>query len=302
MTFSCVTKNMITQEDTVAVNAQDVKSLREKTGAGIMDCKKALIESNGDFDKAVKFLKEKGLAEAKKRSGREAREGSIAVSYAAERNSVVMAEINCETDFVARTDNFKDFVQNTVDEVLKHEVENVDNLPSAISERVKEAAATFGENILLRRIARFDVSERGKSVLYSYIHLNGKVGVIVEYTMADGGSIGNEDVQELMKNVSLQIASMDPVSLTQNDFPEELIEEQKGIFMQQARESGKPEKILEKIVMGRMKKYFAESCLLEQKYVKDSNLTVGEYMKVVSDRIGAPVTVKRFARFKLGEE
>ena len=285
----------------MAVNAQDVKSLREKTGAGIMDCKKALMESGGDFDKAVKYLKEKGLAEAKKRSGREAREGIIAVSYSADKGSVVMAEINCETDFVARTEKFRDFVQGTVNRALELAVENVDSLPEEISERVKEAAASFGENILLRRIVRFDKTDVEKSVLYSYIHLDGKVGVIVEYLVEDPGLI-DTDIQELMKNVSLQIASMDPVSLSRDDFPAELLEEQKSIFMQQARESGKPEKILEKIVSGRMKKYFSESCLLEQKYVKDGDVTVGEYIKNVSEGAGVSVTVKRFSRFKLGEE
>jgi len=286
----------------VTVNAQDVKSLREKTGAGIMDCKKALIESGGDFEKAVKYLKEKGLAEAKKRSGREAREGIIAVSYTGDKSSVVMAEVNCETDFMARTDKFKDFVQDTVGMLLELGVEDTGHLPAEISERIKGAAASFGENILLRRIARFTKSDSNRSVLYSYIHLDGKVGVIVEYTVDDAGLINSADVQDLMKNVSLQIASMDPVSLSQDDFPAALFEEQKGIFMQQARESGKSEKILEKIVSGRIKKFFAESCLLEQKYVKDGNVTVGEYIKSISDKTGTPVTVKRFSRFKLGEE
>ncbi len=286
----------------MAVNAQGVKSLRVKTGAGIMDCKKALIASGGDFEKAVKYLKEKGLAEVKKRSGRDAREGIIAVSYADDKSSVVMAEVNCETDFVARTDKFKDFVQGTVDSFLELGAEDADNLPEEVSERVKEAAASFGENIMLRRIARFDKSDLKKSVLYSYIHLDGKVGVIVEYTVDDVGSIDNMEVQEMMKNVSLQIASMDPVSLSRDDFPAALLEEQKEIFIQQARESGKPEKILEKIVSGRIKKYFAESCLLEQKYVKDGNITVGAYIKSVSGKAGTPVTVKRFSRFKLGEE
>ncbi len=286
----------------MAVNAQDVRSLREKTGAGIMDCKMALIESGGDFEKAVKYLKEKGLAEAKKRSGREAREGIIAVSYTGDKNSVVMAEVNCETDFVARTDKFKDFVQDTVVRLLDLGVTDTGSLPDEIAGRIKEAAASFGENILLRRIARFDSFDSDKSVLYSYIHLDGKVGVIVEYTVDDTELIGSADVQDLMKNVSLQIASMDPVSLSQDDFPVELLEEQKDIFIQQARESGKPDTILEKIVSGRMKKFFSESCLLEQKYVKDGAITVGEYIKSVSDRAGTAVTVQRFSRFKLGEE
>jgi len=286
----------------VAVNAQDVKSLREKIGAGIMDCKKALIESGGDFEKAVKYLKEKGLAEAKKRSGRDAREGIIAVSYTGDKSAVVMSEVNCETDFVARTDKFKDFVQDTVDMLLELDAEDVGHLPAEISERIKGAAVSFGENILLRKIARFAKSDANRSVLYSYIHLDGKVGVIVEYTVDDAGLVNSADVQDLMKNVSLQIASMDPVSLSQDDCPAALFEEQKGIFIQQARESGKPEKILEKIVSGRIKKFFAESCLLEQKYVKDPNVTVGEYIKSVSDIAGTPVTVKRFSRFKLGEE
>jgi len=267
-----------------------------------MDCKKALIESGGNFENAVKYLKEKGLAEAKKRSGKEAREGIIAVSYSDDRSSIVMAEVNCETDFVARTDKFKGFVQDTTGKLLELGAKDTDELPDEISDMIKEAAASFGENILLRRIARFDRSDPDRSVLYSYIHLDGKVGVIVEYAIDDSEWIDNPDVLDLMKNVSLQIASMDPVSLSQDDFPAELLEEQEEIFIQQARESGKPDKILEKIVSGRMKKFFAESCLLEQKYVKDGDITVGEYIKSVSEKAGVPVTVHRFIRFKLGEE
>ncbi len=286
----------------MAVSAQIVKELREKTGAGFMDCKKALEETNGDFEKAMKILKEKGLADAQKRAGREAKEGLVTVKESKDGSEIVMVEINCETDFVSRTDKFKSFVDETANMILEKGIDSVDNLDSDIDTKIKENAGSFGENIVLRRIARFKKLDPDKSVFWSYIHLDGKVGVIVEFLVDPADAKDNEDFKEFAKNISLQIASMGPVSVSRNDVPEDIIKEQRDIFAKQAKDSGKPEKIIDKIVDGRMNKFFAESCLLEQKYVKNGDITVEQYKKEVEDKLGCSIEIKRFARFKLGEE
>jgi elongation factor Ts len=287
----------------VAVNAQDVKELREKTGAGIMDCKKALIESGGDLDQAVKYLKEKGLADSKKRSGREAKDGKIAVAYSNDGNIVLIVEVNCETDFVSRTDEYECFTQEVARAILEEGIASIEKLSEAIKDRVKDAIASFGENILIRKVVRFEKSDPKKSDFNSYIHMGGKVGVIVEFLLEGDGLAVDAEVKEFERNVALQIASMAPVSVTRDDFPEELLEEQRSIFMTQARESGKPDNILDKIVTGKMNKYFSESCLLEQKYVKDGDLTIEKYLKDVEQHTGGGyIEIKRFSRFKLGEE
>jgi len=286
----------------VAVNAQDVKALREKTGAGIMDCKDALASSGGNIEKAIKILREKGLAEAKKRSGKEAREGLVTILFNSDGNSASMIEVNCETDFVSRTEKYRDFVQRLAQKILDGSVENVQNIPAEISTMVKEAIAIFGENIILRKLSRMQKTDAKRSVLQSYIHLDGKVGVVVEFLIGDEMKKENPDFMEFAKNITLQIASMSPMAVSRDDFPKEVIEEQREIFVKQAKESGKPENILEKIVKGKMEKYFAESSLLEQKYVKNSDLTCGKYLAETEKRAGTTIEIKRFARFKLGEE
>ncbi len=286
----------------MAVNAKDVKVLREKTGAGIMDCKKALIETGGDFEKAIKYLREKGLAEATKRSGREAKEGVITTVYSKDKGAVLMVEVNCETDFVSRTDKYENFVQGIANTLLKNSVESVDDLPEDVKGKVKEAISTFGENIFIRKIAHFKKSDETRSVFHSYIHLGGRAGVIVEFLVEDKETKANIDFQDFFKNIALQIASMSPISISRDSFPKDLLEEQKEIFMKQAEETGKPDPILEKIVIGRIGKLFSESCLLEQKYVKDSNVSVGKYLSTIEEKVGGKVEIKRFARFKLGEE
>ncbi len=284
----------------MAVNAQDVKQLRERTGAGMMDCKKALQETGGDFKQAVRYLREKGLAEAKKRSGREAKEGRVTVVFSEDGGAALMVEVNCETDFVARTEQFSEFVQQAARKLLASGETDMDAVPGEVEREVKKAAASFGENVLLRRFVRFDKTDPDRSVFNSYIHLGGKVGVLAEYLV--DGPRDHPDVQEFMKNVSLQIASMEPVSISREDIPEQVLEEQKAIYRRQAGESGKPDHILEKIVEGKLSKFFAEACLLEQKYVKDSSLTIDQYRKSVQDRAGVQVRPSRFERFKLGED
>jgi elongation factor Ts len=286
----------------VAVNAQDVKTLREKTGAGIMDCKQALASSGGDMERAIKILREKGLAEAKKRSGREAREGLVTILFSDDGSTTAMVEVNCETDFVSRTDQYRDFVQNLARRILDTGVEGVQGAPEEISTMVKEAIATFGENIVLRRIARMKKTDEKRSVFQSYIHLDGKVGVIVEFLIGESSKKENEDFLDFAKNIALQIASMGPAAVSRDGLSKEIVEEQREIFTTQARESGKPENILDKIVKGKMEKYFAETSLLEQKYVKNNDLSCDAYRAETQKKTGTDIEIKRFARFKLGEE
>jgi len=286
----------------VAISAQVVKELREKTGAGFMDCKKALEKTNGDFGEAIKYLKEKGLADAQKRSGREAKEGLIAIRNSKDQNEILMVEINCETDFVSRTEKFKSFVEEAASTILEKGIASIDEIDSEIDTKVKEAAGSFGENVVIKRIVRFKKSDPEKSYFQSYIHLNGKVGVIVEIIVDPSEIKDNEKFLDFAKDVSLQIASMNPVSISRNDIPEDILKEQKEIFAKQAKDSGKPDKIIDKIVEGRLNKFFAENCLLEQKYVKDSNITIQEYKERVEKDLNCKIEIKRFARFKLGED
>jgi len=286
----------------VSINAQDVKVLREKTGAGIMDCKQALSECGGDFDKAVKYLREKGLAEAKKRSGREAKEGIITIVFSNDKKQALMVEINCETDFVSRTDQYRLFVHDIANCLLEKDVDDVSQLPEEVKVKVKEASAAFGENIILRKVVRFKKLDPVKSVFDSYIHLDGKVGVIVEFFVEDPKTYSDPVFKEFSRNICMQIASMGPISISRDDVPEEILEEQREIFTKQTKESGKPEKIIDKIVSGKMEKYFSEFCLLNQKYVRDSNISVGEYLKQTEQKVSSKIQIKRFARFKLGEE
>ena len=286
----------------MAINAQEVKELREKTGAGFMDCKKALEETNGNFEEAIKYLKEKGLADAQKRSGREAKEGLITIKSSGDGSKILMVEVNCETDFVSRTDKFKVFVDEIASIILQKGISTVDELDNEIETKVKEAAGSFGENIVVKRIERFRKSDPDKSYFHSYIHLDGKVGVIVELIVDPPNIKTDEKFMDFAKNVSLQIASMNPVSISRDDIPENILEEQRDIFVKQAKESGKPEKIINKIVDGRMNKFFAENCLLEQKYVKDNDITIKDYKEKIEKEFNCRIEIKRFARFKLGEE
>lgn len=286
----------------MTVDPKDIKTLREKTGAGIMDCKKALLEAGGDSGGAVKYLREKGLAEATKRSGKEAKEGVIAVVLSADRSDILMVEINCETDFVSRTKKYREFVQETATLLLEKGAESADKLTDEVGEKVKEAIGVFGENIIIRKVAWFHKSDEQKSVFQWYIHLEGRAGVIAEFILEDGSKKGDPAFVEFAKNVLLQIASMSPISVSQEDFPEDILKEQQEIILKQAQESGKPENIIDKMVKGRIGKFLSENCLLKQKYVKDNELTVEKYLRLVEETIGSAITIKRFMRFKLGEE
>ncbi len=285
----------------MAFTAKDVQALREKTGCGMMDCKKALVETNGDMDAAVDFLREKGLASQAKKADRIAAEGTVAV-YTADGVGAVV-EVNSETDFVANGEGFKALASEIAQIVAEQNPADVDALlacekdGSTVEAKVQELFLAIRENIKVRRFARFE----GKVV--SYVHAGGKIGVLVNFdTEIDAD---NAELIAAGKNVAMQIAAMNPAYLDVASVPAEVIEKEKAIQIAMMKEdpkmANKPEAVLGKIVEGKMGKYFKENCLVEQQYVIDGDLTVGKYIENVAKDLGADVKLASFVRFEKGE-
>lgn len=269
----------------------DVVALRQKTGAGILDCKKALTETNGDMDKAVDYLREKGIATAAKKASRIAAEGIVAAKIAG--NTGAMVEVNCETDFVAKGEQYIDFVNGVVDYVLSHDVKNVEELIAAKNDDTVAATAKIGEKIAIRRFEKFTAE---KGMVESYIHMGGKVGVLVEIEAENV----TDEVKTFAHDVALQIAAAKPLYVDKDEVPADVLEHEKEILRVQAKNEGKPEKIIERMVEGRIVKYYEDFCLMNQKFVKDPEKTIAQVEKEVSAKAGG-VSVKRFARFEMGE-
>ncbi len=272
-------------------SGSDVAALRQKTGAGILDCKKALTETNGDMEKAVDYLREKGMATAAKKASRIAAEGIVLAKV--NGNVGVLVEVNCETDFVAKGDQYVSFVSSVADYVLNNDVADVDALIAAKADEVAEATAKIGEKIAIRRFVKY-TTENG--VLESYIHMGGKVGVIVE---VEGCTC--DGAKELAHDVALQIAAAKPLYLNASEVPQEIIEHEKEILNAQALNEGKPAAVVDRMVEGRVKKYYNEFCLMNQEFVKDPSLTIEKLVKNAGDGMGKTLTVKRFTRFEMGE-
>ena len=275
--------------------SQDVMELRKKTGAGIADCKKALENTDGDMEKAVDFLREKGIATAAKKASRIAAEGIVAAKV--DKNKGVLVEVNCETDFVAKGDAYKAFVMDVADYVLNNDVKSDEELIEAKKEETIAATAKIGEKIAIRRFVKY-VSENG--VVESYIHMGGKVGVLVEI---EGCTC--EATHELAHDVALQIAAAKPLYLTADEVPAEVLDHEKEILMAQIKNdpklANKPEQIIAKMVEGKVGKYYDENCLLNQAFIKDPSLTIAKVVKSYSDKMGKTLTIKRFTRFEMGE-
>ena len=270
----------------MAISASTVKELRERTGAGMMDCKKALTATDGDMQKAIDWLREKGIAKAAKKSGRVAAEGAVAAYVSADKKTGVLLEVNCETDFTANNENFRALEKKILEQIAAENPAELDALNDSVidgkkvSDLVTEATATIGEKISVRRFVRYQTE--GK--LTSYIHMGGKIGVLVDMT---GGS------DELGKDVAMQIAAANPSAVDRAGVDASELEHEKEVLRKQALEEGKPEKIVEKMVMGRINKFYKEVCLVEQIFVKDSE-------KTVKDILGGEKVLK-FARYQLGE-
>jgi elongation factor Ts len=288
------------------ITASAVKDLREKTGAGMMDCKKALSETAGDFEKAVEYLRKKGMASAAKKAGRATKDGTIHSITSSDGKASVLLEINCETDFVAKTEQFKSFVDGIAQHIA---IANPADVPAllqqkyfadsskTVEDKLREAIATLGENMVITRFARYPNTGDSESV--SYIHAGGKVGVLVEF--ACGGKAKDPKFQEFGRNVAMHIAAAMPQFQEPKDVPQATLAKEKEIFIEQMKNSGKPANLLEKIAEGKINKYYEENCLVKQAYVKDPSLTVEKYAAQVSKDLGAPIAIKRFTRYSLGE-
>jgi len=285
------------------ITASLVKELREKSGAGMMDCKKALSETGGELDAAVDWLRTKGLAAAAKKAGRIASEGLVGVSVEGLRGAVV--EVNAETDFVARNDDFQGFVATVSS--LAAATGDLDALKAAqypggghtVAEELTDMIATIGENMNLRRVAVLEV-DRG--VVSSYVHNAmtpglGKIGVLVAL-QSDGDAA---KLEALGKQIAMHIAAANPQSVSQDDLDPEMLERERQVLADQARESGKPEEIIEKMLVGRLRKYYEEVCLLDQVFVIDGETKIAKVLEAQAKDVGGAIAVKGFVRFALGE-
>ncbi|MCI4669275.1 MAG: translation elongation factor Ts [Bacteroidia bacterium] len=276
------------------VTASDVNRLRQATGAGMMDCKKALTEAEGDFDKAVEILRKKGQKVSAKRADRDAKEGSVFIKANADATTATIIELNCETDFVARNEDFQALGNSIVELADKEAPANLESLMAltmdgkSVEETLTDAMGRIGEKLQIRT---FEIVKGDKVV--SYIHPGARIGVAVAFT----GKTDNE-VAQVGKDIAMQIAAMNPISVDKDSVPQEIINKELEIGMEQAKAEGKPEKIWDKIAQGKLNKYFRENTLLHQDFVKDTSKSIAQYIK---SELGADITVSAFKRVQLGQ-
>ena len=293
----------------MAVTAAMVKELREMTGAGMMDCKKALAATDGDMDKAVEFLREKGLAGAEKKAGRIAAEGIVATAMTEDEKKAVVVEVNAETDFVAKNAKFQAYVAQVAAQALTTTAADMDAFMEekwaadetlTVKEALSSQISIIGENMNIRRFKQV-VEENG--VVVSYIHAGGRIGVLVDVET----SVVNDAVKEMGKNIAMQIAALNPKYTSRDEVSADFIEHEKSILMAQIqndpKEASKPEKVIQGMIQGRINKEMKEICLLDQTYVKaeDGKQSVAQYVAQVAKETGASITVKGFVRFETGE-
>ena len=283
------------------ITAKSVKELREMTGAGMMDCKKALTETNGDIEKAVEFLREKGLAAAAKKAGRVAAEGLVKTYITEDNKKAGIVEVNCETDFVAANEQFVAFADSlakmvvdttatTVEEFLNEKY----NEEQTVQEALTALIATLGENMTVRRFKKVEVAN---GAVQTYIHGGGRIGVVVEL----GCETESQVVVDLAKELCMQVAAANPLFLNEEGVDKEAVEKEREIYRVQALNEGKPEKIVDKMVEGRIKKYYKEVCLVDQAWVKDGDKRIAKLVEEKSKAVGSPITVNSFVRFERGE-
>jgi len=289
----------------MAVTAALVKELRERTGAGMLDCKKALTETDGNIEQSIEVLREKGLAKAAKKAGRVAAEGMVAAKVSDDHKSAVLVEVNSETDFVAKNEKFQVYVGQVADQAMKTTAADIDAFlaeqwiadeSKTVQDELNAQIAVIGEKLSIRRFEKVTIDN---GVVASYIHAGGKIGVLVEAAT----DVVNDDVQEALRNVAMQIAALPPVYLSRDEVDTDYIESEKNILKQQAinENPDKPENIIDKMIIGRLNKQLKEVCLLDQTYVKDSDLTVQKYIDQVGKNAGTSITLKSYVRFETGE-
>jgi elongation factor Ts len=285
------------------ISASVVKELRERTGAGMMDCKKALTESNGDIEKAVEILREKGLAAAAKKSGRIASEGLIATYVSEDKKVASIVEVNCETDFVSLNGDFVALAENAAKMAAKTNASDIETLVSekyvgdeniTLKDAVTALIAKLGENMNIRRFKKF---EESSGMIQSYTHGGGRIGVLVQIKCDKI----NEVVEDVAKNLAMQVAAANPLFLDRTFVDQETLDKEREIYRVQALNEGKPEKIVDKMVEGRIQKYLKETCLVDQEWVRDPEFTISKYLAEKSKEIGSTIKVVDFVRFEKGE-
>lgn len=286
----------------MTITADQVKKLREKTGAGMMDCKRALQRSHGDMQKAIDYLREQGIAKATQKSARTAKEGLIFSDIRSQGKIGVLLELNCETDFVARTEDFKGIAKEMSTWIVEHQPADISQVVESTKERVNETIARLGENVSAKRFALFELDTDSNGLIFSYIHPGSKLGVLLELDCQTNGVAQDDEFTQLAKDISMQIAATNPLVITRDKLKPDIIEKEKDIYRTQGKNEGKPEKIIERIVQGKLEKYFQEVCLVEQPFVKDQDRSVSERIRETQKKLGEEITVSRFARFRLGDE
>jgi elongation factor Ts len=276
----------------MSISAQQVKELRDATGVGMMDCKEALQEADGDFDEAVSILRKKGQEVASDRAAKEADEGLVVTALSADDSTGAIVEVNCETDFVARNDDFQDFADRVAERVLAEQPDDLDALKdltyeddATIEDELVALTGKIGEKLAVRR---FDVLDSDDGRVLSYIHPGSKLGVLVEVT-------GDGDVNEAGRDVAMQIAALDPIAVSRDEVPEDVQDEEREVAREAALNEGKPEHVIDQIVEGKLERFFEDNVLLEQAFVKDSSISVQEMLD------DADLDVRRFIRYALGD-
>jgi elongation factor Ts len=278
------------------ISAKQVKELRDATNVGMMECKRALQEAGGDLDAAIKLLRERGVAIAGKKASRAVNEGLVAAEVYNDNKNAVMIEVNCETDFVARNENFQAFVKTLVSKA--RDVAD-GGLAEAVKEDMTAKIAEIGENMRVNRNVSYSLSGSGMAAVY--VHLGGKVGVMLELGCGKEETAASPVFAELAKDITLHIAAVSPKYIRPEDVPADVVDAEKEIYTSQMKNEGKPENIIEKIVTGKINKFLSQICLLKQEFVKDTDLTVEQLIQAKAKDLGDQIEVRRFVRYQLGE-
>ena len=285
----------------MAITAQLVKELRDMTAAGMMDCKKALVEVEGDLEKAVDWLRQKGMAKAAKKSGRATSEGLVTVAATADNMHIAMGSLLCETDFVARGEQFQAMATRVTQVILEKAPADAAALEAILGEEVTQLIASVGENMQLGKFARFS-KKSANDVVGQYVHANSKIGVLVYLTCGKAESAAKPEVLELAKNLSMQVAAASPLALDAASLDQAAVEREREVYRQKAIEEGKPAQIVDKIADGAVKKFQKEVCLMEQPYIRDDKKTISDIVRETGKTIGDEITVTGFERIQLAAE
>ena len=284
----------------MSVNINQVKELRERTAAGMMDCKKALQECNGDMDKAIDWLRQKGLSQVAKRAARAATEGRVSLRQSDDGKVAMLTEVRCETDFVSRGEKFQAFADLLADVAFEKNPATAEDLRALVEQEFQTLLAQTGENTIIGRIMRMELAAPG--MIATYVHTNQKLGVLVELGCEKTETAANEQFKELGKNIAMQVAAIAPLAIDVSGLNPADVEREREVHRQKTLEEGKPEKMVDKIVEGRIKKFYQEVCLIEQPYIRDDKKSVSQLLDETGKALGDKLSIRAYYRLQLGEE